>query len=163
MINYNRNEVGKISNFKMIIIFRVDSSNIIGGGHLTRCINIANQLKKRKVNSIFLCQDLPGLDIKLLKIYNLKYKLLPENKDFTKDAKETIKFLIEESLNPDCLVIDHYEIDIKWEKKVKQYTKKLLIIDDIALMESYSSYTPKPRLYGFLYALSLSSSSTSSL
>ena len=85
----------------MIIIFRVDSSNIIGGGHLTRCINIANQLKKRKVNSIFLCQDLPGLDIKLLKIHNLKYKLLPENKDFKKDAKETIKFLIEESLNPD--------------------------------------------------------------
>ena len=116
----------------MIIIFRVDSSNIIGGGHLTRCINIANQLKKRKVNSIFLCQDLPGLDIKLLKIHNLKYKLLPENKDFKKDAKETIKFLIEESLNPDCLVIDHYEIDIKWEKKVKQYTKKLLIIDDLA-------------------------------
>ena len=35
----------------MMIIFRVDSSNNIGGGHLTRCINIANQLKKRKVNS----------------------------------------------------------------------------------------------------------------
>ena len=55
----------------------------------------------------------------ILKIYNLNYKLLPENKDFTKDAKETIKFLIEQSLNPDCLVIDHYEIDINWEKKVK--------------------------------------------
>ena len=116
----------------MMIIFRVDSSNNIGGGHLTRCINIANHLKKRKVNSIFLCQDLPGLDIKLLRIHNLKYKLLPENKDFKKDAKETIKFLIEESLNPDCLVIDHYEIDINWEEIVKQYTKKLLIIDDLA-------------------------------
>ena len=45
----------------MEIIFRVDSSNNIGGGHLTRCINIANQLKNKEVNSIFLCQDLPKL------------------------------------------------------------------------------------------------------
>ena len=116
----------------MFIIFRVDSSNNIGGGHLTRCINIANQLKQRKVNSIFLCQDLPGLDIELLKTYNIQYKLLPENKNFKKDAQETVKFLIDQKLNPDCLVIDHYEIDINWEKIVKQYTKKLLIIDDLA-------------------------------
>ena len=122
----------------MIIIFRVDSSNNIGGGHLTRCINIANQLKKRNVNSIFLCQDLPGLDIKLLKIHNLKYKLLPENKDFKKDAKETIKFLNDENINPDCLVVDHYEIDINWEKIVKKYTKKLLIIDDLANKKHFS-------------------------
>ncbi len=116
----------------MMIIFRVDSSNNIGGGHLTRCINIANQLKKRNINSIFLCQDLPGLDIKLLKIYNIKYKLLPENKNFKKDAKETIKFLIDQKLNPDCLVIDHYEIDIDWENMLRKYTSKICVIDDLA-------------------------------
>ena len=41
----------------MLIIFRVDSSNDIGGGHLTRCINIANQLKKRKVHTFFKCAE----------------------------------------------------------------------------------------------------------
>ena len=124
----------------MMIIFRVDSSNNIGGGHLTRCINIANQLKKRKVNSIFLCQDLPGLDIKLLKIYNFKYKLLPENKNFKKDAKETIKFLIDQNLNPDCLVIDHYEIDINWEEMLRIYTRKICVIDDLADKKHYCDF-----------------------
>lgn len=116
----------------MEIIFRVDSSNNIGGGHLTRCINIANQLKNKDVNSIFLCQNLPGLDIKLLEIHNHTYKLLPKNKNFKKDAKETIKFLIDQKITPNCLVVDHYEIDTNWEKMIRPYTKKLCVIDDLA-------------------------------
>ena len=124
----------------MMIIFRVDSSNNIGGGHLTRCINIANQLKKRRVNSIFLCQDLPVLDVKLLKFYNIKYKLLPENKNLKKDAEETIKFLIDHKLNPDCLIIDHYEIDIEWEDMLRIYTRKICVIDDLADKKHYCDF-----------------------
>ena len=31
----------------MKLVFRTDASNEIGNGHLTRCINIANYLKKK--------------------------------------------------------------------------------------------------------------------
>ncbi len=36
----------------MIAVFRVDSSNKIGIGHLIRCINISEQIKK-KVDKIY--------------------------------------------------------------------------------------------------------------
>ncbi len=116
----------------MDIVFRVDSSNKIGGGHLTRCINIANELKKRKVNSYFLCQDRVGLDIKLLNKNLLKFKIIPETNNFTDDAFETIKFISEKKINPQIIIVDHYEIEESWEKLVKKYTSKLTVIDDLA-------------------------------
>ena len=121
----------------MEIIFRVDSSDLIGGGHLTRCINIANELKKRKINPYFLCQDLIGLDIKLLNKNSLKYKLLPENKNLIKDANETIKFIKQNNIKADILIVDNYEIDEEWEKLVKTYVKKLVVIDDLANKKHY--------------------------
>ena len=32
----------------MRIAFRVDSSNLIGAGHVSRCVRLAEELKKRK-------------------------------------------------------------------------------------------------------------------
>ena len=117
---------------KKLIIFRTDSSDKIGGGHLTRCINIGNNLRKQDVEVFFLCQDLPGLDIKLLKNSKHNFYLLKENKNLKKDALETIKFLEENNLSKNILVVDHYGIDYKWEKLVSNYIKKIIVIDDLA-------------------------------
>jgi len=37
------------------IAFRVDASVVIGIGHVMRCLTLADELKKRGVNSIFIC------------------------------------------------------------------------------------------------------------
>ncbi len=121
----------------MDIIFRVDSSDTIGGGHLTRCINIANELKKRKINSYFICQNLIGLDIKLLNKSLHKYKIIPETNYFFDDANETIKFIKERNIKPENIIVDHYELDANWEKLVKKYTRKLTVIDDLAHKKHY--------------------------
>ena len=34
-------------------------------------------------------------------------------------------------MNIDWMIVDHYSIDIKWEKLVSHY-KKLMVIDDLA-------------------------------
>jgi len=42
------------------IVFRVDSSFLIGSGHLMRCLALATELKNKGAKIIFICKDLPG-------------------------------------------------------------------------------------------------------
>lgn len=117
---------------KRFIIFRTDSSDKIGGGHLTRCINLGNNLRKKNIEIFFLCQNLSGLDIRLLKNSKHKFFLLKENINFKEDALETIEFLKKNNFSNSILIIDHYEIDFKWERLVSNYVKKIIVIDDLA-------------------------------
>ena len=116
----------------MEILFRVDSSHKIGGGHLTRCINLANFFKKKSIDSFFICQDLEGLDVDLLENSDHKFKVIEYTKDFEIDALNTIETIKNYDLSPWALFVDHYEIDYKWETKLKKYSKKIVIIDDLA-------------------------------
>ena len=49
---------------------------------------------------------------------------------YEQDANETIGFL--KNMNIDWMIVDHYSIDIKWEKLVSPHYKKLMVIDDLA-------------------------------
>ena len=40
----------------MNVVIRVDSSNIIGTGHIYRTLSLAEKLKKRKISVIFIFQ-----------------------------------------------------------------------------------------------------------
>jgi UDP-2,4-diacetamido-2,4,6-trideoxy-beta-L-altropyranose hydrolase len=44
----------------MLVGIRVDSSHLIGTGHVMRCLTLAQELKKRGATVWFLCRDLPG-------------------------------------------------------------------------------------------------------
>ena len=124
----------------MNIIFRVDSSLKIGAGHLMRCLTLADEFKKRNHNITFICRSLNGNLISLIKYPVLT---LPINSDFQsndfylnwlgatqeQDAKDTLDVI---PSNTDLLVVDSYAIDKKWHKKLKSYTKKIMVIDDLA-------------------------------
>ncbi|MBK16592.1 MAG: UDP-2,4-diacetamido-2,4,6-trideoxy-beta-L-altropyranose hydrolase [Prochlorococcus sp. SP3034] len=137
----------------MSVVFRVDSSNEIGGGHLTRCINIANQLKKKNINSFFILRDLQGADVNSIEYYDHRYKLIKNSIDYIDDAKQTIEIIKEESIKADSIIVDNYEIDNKWENLLKTKTKKLIVIDDLANKNHNCHilvnqvYDSKPNLY----------------
>ena len=42
----------------MRVAFRVDASGTIGFGHLSRCINLAEVLRSRGNEVLFVCQDI---------------------------------------------------------------------------------------------------------
>ncbi len=47
-------------------VFRVDSSEVIGFGHLSRCMNLAEELRARGNDATFVCRDLVGAAVSSL-------------------------------------------------------------------------------------------------
>jgi len=104
------------------ILFRADSSSTIGTGHIMRDLVLASQYKDS--NIIFATQGLDGNINKRIKEAGYKVKLLKSN-----SLKEVIELV--NKYNVDMVVIDHYGIDYKYEKKLKKKTGvKILSFDD---------------------------------
>ena len=124
----------------MPIAFRVDCSSKIGSGHLMRCIRLSKSLKKNEKEIYFIINKSDYLSEirKLISKENLKLILINNkrnNLSYKLDAKSTIKILKKKKIKK--LIVDNYEIDSKWEKKVKKYTEKLIVIDDLANRKHY--------------------------
>lgn len=133
------------NNMALVIVFRVDSSSIIGIGHLMRCLTLADELQRSGAVIHFICRDLPGNAIFLVekkyKIHLLpatSVKLILNNYEtwlgatWQQDALDTQRVLVELAIKPDLLVIDHYGIDSRWENIVYESVKKILVVDDLA-------------------------------
>lgn len=136
-----------------MLAFRVDASKEIGTGHVMRCLVLADTLKRRKIDSHFICRDYSGNLINhikksgytvsvLSKINELNQSLEKENNnvfswyerllgDWRLDAQFTRDIINKKKIEQ--LVIDHYGIDINWELLVRQSKlKKIIMIDDLA-------------------------------
>ena len=134
----------------MNIVFRVDSSNFIGFGHVTRCLALADYLRKKTNAKItFICRNHSGhigdeivshnYDLKLLKMNRAedvdKQKKICNDKnllgaDWESDVEETIYLFGKNTI--DLLIVDHYGIDFLWHRRIKKYVKKIMVIDDLA-------------------------------
>lgn len=127
------------------IVFRVDSGNHIGIGHLMRCLTLANELLKHKFEVHFITKNHAGFVSQLIsEKFHLKTidggvkKVLSEaeKKDYAnwlgqtqdEDLIQTNKYLNEIS-GTDLFVVDHYSIDSQYEEKIQ--TKHLMVIDDL--------------------------------
>ena len=107
----------------MNILIRANSSSSIGTGHIMRDLVLAKQYKNE--NIIFATQDVVGnINHKIIEA-GYKIELLKSN-DF-EELNDLIK-----RLNIDMLVIDHYEINYDFEKRLKEENKnlKIFVFDD---------------------------------
>jgi UDP-2,4-diacetamido-2,4,6-trideoxy-beta-L-altropyranose hydrolase len=146
----------------MNVVFRVDSSVAIGTGHVMRCLTLARQLKQMNANVSFICRELEGDLINFIKdngftVYvlskimisktdnNAIFKWYKEN--WQQDVCET-RYLIENRIHSvDVLIVDHYSLDGKWESKLKPFTRKLMVIDDLANREHACDFLLDQNLY----------------
>jgi UDP-2,4-diacetamido-2,4,6-trideoxy-beta-L-altropyranose hydrolase len=127
------------------IAFRTDASGEIGTGHFMRCLTLADALKKQGAEICFVARKLPAHLIQMLEESNIDFYGLPfvngEEPDELphsqwlqtsqhEDAIQTIEAL--GSCKLDWLVIDHYAIDQRWEKLLRDTANKIMVIDDLA-------------------------------
>lgn len=138
----------------MRIAFRTDASLHIGNGHVMRCLTLADKLVSLGMEVTFYTRPLEGGGDTFIRDRH-KVVTLPivestfiEN-DYstwlqvsqTQDASDFVEAILGKSTSEssvDIVVVDHYGIDIDWEKKVKnELDCKILVIDD--LMRSHEA------------------------
>ena len=130
----------------MNIVFRVDSSDIIGTGHVYRCLNFANQYKEHNIS--FICKNHNyNLNSKISENYKLYELSLDNYKNINldmntwlgesqiDDLNKTIDIIKDNNLVIDWLIIDHYAINKIWEDSIKEYVKNICVIDDFTNRE----------------------------
>lgn len=114
----------------MDILIRVDSSVDIGSGHVMRCLTLANELNIHGANLVFICQEKEGNNISLILEKGYRVYKLPCN-GYQKEIEQT-ESILKEINNIGLLIVDHYSCGVKWERQMRLYVKKLMVIDDLA-------------------------------
>jgi UDP-2,4-diacetamido-2,4,6-trideoxy-beta-L-altropyranose hydrolase len=126
----------------MIIVFRVDASEDIGTGHVMRCLTLADALHDKGACILFISRDLPGNLHSQIAERGYEVESLPllgelsKNIDWQKDADSTKQILQKRRSHPnhqiDWLIVDHYELDEKWEQEFRDTVQNIMVIDDLA-------------------------------
>lgn len=115
-----------------MIIFRVDSSDEIGAGHVMRCLALAQALSSIHQDVQFICQALAGNSIPIIENAGYPVHQLPII-DPAQEAKEIINFITTQLTGKvTWLIVDHYGLDECWEALLRPYVEKIMVIDDLA-------------------------------
>ena len=136
----------------MKIAFRVDASIKIGTGHVMRCLTLADELQCQGHQCQFICRAHKGHlgELIIQKGFTLHLLDAPENQDqwqeqddsdqlehaswlgctWQKDAEQTLAAF--DTHSPDWLVVDHYALDIRWERHIAPAVGRIMVIDDLA-------------------------------
>lgn len=129
----------------MRILFRFDSSEIIGQGHLYRCCELGNFFEKKGHNCFYLTNN---FDFKLINYFSINKNnlFLIKNNFYFKnnnsknhffrwknamqieDAKFAKHLIVKNNVN--IVFRDHYGLDHIWDKKVSENCR-LVVIDDL--------------------------------
>lgn len=130
------------------VVFRVDASLQIGSGHVMRCLTLAERLRSREnADILFITRDLEGNLIDLIREKGYSVAVLSRadhsgSEPLTgygawltvtqkEDARETVAVLQKRSICQD-LIVDSYAIDQLWEREIRPYVNRIVVIDDLA-------------------------------
>lgn len=136
----------------MNIFFRVDASSRIGTGHVMRCLTLAKALREQGAECAFIGREHPGNLFDMLEEEGFTVHRLPVPSQYAEPKKNSNSARTNYSTwlgvtskqdssdclavigqsQPDWLVVDHYALDAKWEKVLKPYVGKIMVIDDLA-------------------------------
>jgi len=96
-----------------------------------RDIALAESLRVHGASVEFVCRRLPGDSNELLERFGfVVHRLVGGVSD--SDAAEVGRLLDMRHQSYDWLVVDHYELDARWESKLRLRVGRMLVIDDLA-------------------------------
>ena len=129
----------------MLVVFRVDASGVIGTGHVMRCLTLADSLRSRGGQCVFVTREHDGHLGGLIRGRGFEAIVLPLEPaiapttggyghwlggGWEADADATLAAFA--GRRPDWVIVDHYAIDERWERRVKPHCHRLAVIDDLA-------------------------------
>jgi UDP-2,4-diacetamido-2,4,6-trideoxy-beta-L-altropyranose hydrolase len=115
----------------MRIVFRVDSSPLISGGHVMRCLALADRLAAAGHDTRFersghALARIPAMSPAAGERWD---------RDIMTDADQSADaaaFRTEVGEGADWIVVDHYRLDARWERAARGGGSRLLVLDDLA-------------------------------
>ncbi|MFC1540564.1 UDP-2,4-diacetamido-2,4,6-trideoxy-beta-L-altropyranose hydrolase [Candidatus Margulisiibacteriota bacterium] len=113
----------------MRVIIRADSSPNIGGGHIMRCLALAQEFQVRGHVVIFMVKEYFDYQLERLKEEGFMVETV-QPKNLEDDAKCLVKFAVDNECN--WVILDGYHFVEKYQRIVKDAGLKLLCIDDIS-------------------------------
>lgn len=131
----------------MHVAFRTDSSLQIGTGHVMRCLTLATALADHGAQIDFICRTHKGNLIDLIEQRGFRVIALPLTSgggktsleqpahthwlgcDWQTDAQQSCDAI---SGTVDWIIVDHYALDQRWERMVREKCKRIMCIDDLA-------------------------------
>jgi UDP-2,4-diacetamido-2,4,6-trideoxy-beta-L-altropyranose hydrolase len=130
------------------IAIRVDASRAMSLGHLTRCLTLADTLKARAAEIVFLSapsiedwREMIARRGHALSVLPLAARDLKKDEEgafahagwlpwgWRADAEATLAAL---EGKVDWLIVDHYALDARWEKMLRKAAAQIMVIDDLA-------------------------------
>jgi UDP-2,4-diacetamido-2,4,6-trideoxy-beta-L-altropyranose hydrolase len=133
----------------MDIVVRTDASNIIGTGHVMRCLTLGETMRAMGASVRFICRNFEGHLGEIITRRGFGLRLLPapvgdfvpsEGSEYQEwlgstwqvDAEETVAAIAASGIRPDWLVADHYGLDANWEARLRMSVAHIMAIDDLA-------------------------------
>jgi UDP-2,4-diacetamido-2,4,6-trideoxy-beta-L-altropyranose hydrolase len=120
------------------ILFRVDASETLGKGHLSRCLNLANKLLNERNSIYFITNTLSSSNSNLIRGFGFKHIEISKNSN-DNGLDETLE-ITKKLGSVGSIVIDHYQIGFEWEKRVSFLIPRLVVIDDLANRAHHCHY-----------------------
>lgn len=134
------------------IVFRADASVHLGTGHVMRCLTLAAALRVRGAECRFVCREHAGNLLEEIRRRGFVAHSLPMDRsdgaseqsgpkasvtdcdciteNWESDVSQTAAAISE--MDADWLIVDHYRIDSRWERRMGEHARRLMVIDDLA-------------------------------
>jgi UDP-2,4-diacetamido-2,4,6-trideoxy-beta-L-altropyranose hydrolase len=122
------------------VLIRTDASNLIGTGHVIRCLTIADHLKNLGANVEFICREHVGNLIPLITEKGFQVHKLSISGSSTQsqwlgssileDVEQTLECI--QNQHFDWIIVDHYALNKEWESVIRKKIKNVFVIDDLA-------------------------------
>lgn len=131
----------------MRVVIRADASLQIGTGHVMRCLTLAKGLADRGAQVDFICRAHQGNLIALIEQRGFRVITLPLASgadkaslcqpahthwlgcDWQTDAQQSYDAI---SGTVDWIIVDHYALDQRWERMMREKCTRIMCIDDLA-------------------------------
>jgi len=118
------------------VLIRADASQLIGSGHVMRCLALAEAFAARGHEVIFVSQECVPEMRQVIEARGFESVLLDmpeecEGAGQLADAAGVIAIIDGESTPPSWVVVDHYGLAAEWERSVRSCASPLLAVVDL--------------------------------
>ncbi len=112
------------------IVFRVDGDANLGLGHVMRCLTLAKVFSHAGYDILFICSQSSVSAGQYIESAKFQIAYISQGETAEYDAEQCVSII--KNLDVYMIVVDHYQLDERWEKLIWARDTKLMVIDDLA-------------------------------